>query len=279
MTNFIRKHPILTALVFTMLVFLVVDAVSIAFYPLAYGWVSEDILYYLSDIVPYFFGIALACYLLRRFGLLDRVGFRLRGLGKGLLVGWVLIALSAYSLIEYIRYLDPYTFVTPSVALFLVCILDVFLIGVTEELIFRGGVLNILLERWGRSTGGIYLSVILTSILFGAIHFTNWVYYPQLFWSTMSQMVYASFFGVLMAAIYLRSRNLWAVALHHAFFNSSLVLSIFSQEAAVLEFTDITPEAAVYGVVTAVPYLLLGLFLLRKVRPADIYLHNEEADS
>ena len=71
----------------------------------------------------------------------------------------------------------------------------------------------------------------------------------------------------MIAAAYIRSKNLWAVSLLHAIFNASLILSVFSQEAAALEYTDISPFAAVYGVFTSVPFLLLGLVVLHGAKP------------
>ena len=267
MAKFAYRFPVLAAFLLPAAVFLFIDLAAAASFPLLYRVPDPRVAYYLADILPYLAGIAFCGLLLWRAGLWPRLGLGRRGFWSGLFFGGLLIISSVFDFVDYVKYLDPATFTAPSPALFGACLLDVLLIGLSEELIFRGGVLNLLLRRWGHTKRGIFRAAILSSVIFGAVHFTNWVYYPQLFWSTMSQMVYAAFFGVMIAAAYIRSRNLWAAALLHAIFNSSLILSVFSTQAAALEYTDISPFAAVYGVFTSAPFLLLGLAVLHGVQP------------
>lgn len=269
MQAFAKKHPVLSSLLFILVSFAVLDGTSLlwglalSFLP----YVESDSLYYLTEVVIYCLGLASALLLLHGFGLLAGTGFGPKGLAKGIWVGAFLLLVSVYDFWSYLMYLDPNTFTQPSTAAIVFCLLHVLLIGLLEETVFRGGVLRLLLQKWGGSRRGILLSVLLSSLFFGLVHLTNWLYYPHMFWSTMSQIIYAFFAGVLFCAIYLRCGNLWAVSLLHAAFNASLVLSLFSEEAAVLEFTDIPPAGALYNIITCLPYLLLGLFLLRKVRP------------
>ena len=265
MSKFIRRWPILAAVLFPLAVFFVIDEASLLISSLTYGLFAEDVLHYFNDILAYLPGIIVALLLLRCCGLRNDLGLRRKGFWSGLLYGGLLMVTSVYDLVEYARYLDPGTFHTPTPLLFFMCLLDIFLIGFTEELIFRAGVLNILLARFGNTKKGLYGSVLFSSALFGAVHFTNYLYYPQMFWSTMSQMVYATFFGVLIGAAYAKARNLWASATLHTVFNLSLILSVFSQEAAALEMTDVSPLSAVYSVLTSIPFLVMGLILLQTI--------------
>ena len=267
MQKFVKRFPILAAFLLPLVVFFVVDlAAALLAYPL-YSLCEPRLADYLLGDITYLIGIPLCLLLLYKAGLWNELGYRREGLGMGLLCGGLLIVTSVYDFVNYIWYLDPATFRLPSPGLFMACVVNVLLIGLCEELIFRGGVLNLLLLRWGGTKKGITRAVVLSSVLFGAVHITNWLNYPQLFWTTLSHMVYATFFGVLIAAAYLRSRNLWAVSLLHAIFDASLVLSIFSEQAAALEYTDISPLAAVNGVLTSLPYLILGMLVLEGVRP------------
>jgi membrane protease YdiL (CAAX protease family) len=69
-----------------------------------------------------------------------------------------------------------------------------------EELLFRGFLLNLLRVRWG-----LWPSVIVSSLAFGAIHFE---------WAS-----YASVAGVFLALVYLKFGSLWPVTLLHGFYN------------------------------------------------------------
>lgn len=70
--------------------------------------------------------------------------------------------------------------------------------GVGEELIFRGGVFRILEDMFGTT-----IALILSGALFGAIHLMN----PHATW--FSSLAIALEAGVLLAAAYAATRNLW----------------------------------------------------------------------
>ena len=55
----------------------------------------------------------------------------------------------------------------------LIIIAFYFLVGFFEDFLLRGLSLNILLDRLGNSKRGIWLSIVISSLLFGMIHFTN----------------------------------------------------------------------------------------------------------
>lgn len=76
--------------------------------------------------------------------------------------------------------------------------------GVGEELIFRGGVFRILEDMFGTT-----LALILSGTLFGALHLMN----PHATW--ISSLAIALEAGVLLAAAYAATRNLWfPIGLH-----------------------------------------------------------------
>jgi membrane protease YdiL (CAAX protease family) len=70
--------------------------------------------------------------------------------------------------------------------------------GVGEELIFRGGVFRILEDMFGTT-----IALILSGALFGALHLMN----PHATW--LSSLAIALEAGVLLAAAYAATRNLW----------------------------------------------------------------------
>lgn len=98
----------------------------------------------------------------------------------------------------------------------LIFILTMLGIGFTEELVFRGIVTNILKEKFSiKSDKGIFLVIVIQGVLFGACHITNALSGVGLE-SACVQAVMASFMGMILGAIYLRTNSLWFVMLLHA---------------------------------------------------------------
>lgn len=135
-------------------------------------------------------------------GWLERRDIRELALGRGiplliggLVLGFVLIA-SVYAVLWGLHaalWLGVIGFgaVLPFVAMAV-------LSGIGEELIFRGGVFRILEDMFG--TG---VALILSGALFGALHIGN----PHATW--LASLAVALEAGVLLAAAYAATRNLW----------------------------------------------------------------------
>ena len=118
------------------------------------------------------------------------------------------------------------------IVLFLVTIL---LVGVTEELVFRGIVMNILIEGFGTDTRfGAIFSVFFGGTLFGAVHLFNMFSGVDPL-SAAIQAIGASGIGWMLCALYVRSRNLWVLALMHAIFDISglIITALFGDESLV----------------------------------------------
>lgn len=94
-------------------------------------------------------------------------------------------------------------------------ILFVLLVGLAEEFIFRGIIADSILQRFGHSPAGIIFTVISSSILFGLFHFFNF-FSGQALEETFVQIIATSMTGCLLGAIYVRHKNIYAVAFLHA---------------------------------------------------------------
>ncbi len=86
--------------------------------------------------------------------------------------------------------------------------------GIWEEISFRGVILNLQLRRYSITT-----TVILNGIIFGLFHFTNLIWGSNLY-GTLLQVIYASCFGIGMAYLYIKTRNLLPCILIHYLFDS-----------------------------------------------------------
>ncbi len=113
--------------------------------------------------------------------------------------------------------------------------------AITEEFLFRGLILSGLSKIYS-----FWPAIIISSILFGAIHLIPWQIFP------------AIIAGIFLGWIYLKFKSIWLCIGVHAFNNSI---------AAIPEFLNITIEGLVYDVREGVqfqPYWLdiIGLFCL-----------------
>lgn len=163
------------------------------------------------------------------------------------------------------------------------------LTGFSEEVFFRGFLLSVLVKRLWEKRGGIAVSVLLSSATFGMMHWSNClkkidvgpgfhIGFDATTQSTVSalvQMVYATFIGVFFAAVLLKSNKLWPLVLMHALVNFPAALRTMAKRAATEP--DGGGQAGVEtividlnAIVWTAPLLIVGLLLLRTVKPADI---------
>lgn len=128
-------------------------------------------------------------------------------------------------------------------------------VGLFEETLFRGGVVNLLGARWNSSRKNAIFVALLGGLLFGLVHLTNLISQPVD--ATLMQVIQVTGTGILWCAIYLRTRNLPALILVHAFHDASLFC--ISEPNA----PGVAPTFS-SSLLLAVFYAALGLFYLRK---------------
>ena len=91
----------------------------------------------------------------------------------------------------------------------LVVVLTTFLVGIFEEFLFRGFVYRAL-DRWK----GPIVAFFLSSILFGSMHYVNWVG-GQSLGQTHNQVLHAAGAGLLYAGLMLKCGSIWVPVLVH----------------------------------------------------------------
>ncbi|HRQ90886.1 MAG TPA: type II CAAX endopeptidase family protein [Bacteroidia bacterium] len=105
-----------------------------------------------------------------------------------------------------------------------------FLIGFSEEVIFRGFLQSAFIKWFRGKQGGIVFAVLLSSASFGMMHLANCFQSidvgprfrvefdaaGQSIVNALVQVVYATFFGVFFGAILLKSNKLWPLVFIHA---------------------------------------------------------------
>jgi len=123
-------------------------------------------------------------------------------------LNFVLIAIIGISgIIQYFPSHDEVTQMLTTGS-FLVQILALGIVGpIVEELLCRGIVLNRLcswMPKWA--------AVLISSLLFGVIHFN------------LFQGIYAFFMGIVLSVLYLRYRNIWVAIIAHIAFNMGNIM-------------------------------------------------------
>lgn len=91
--------------------------------------------------------------------------------------------------------------------------------GIGEELLMRGGVLNILLNSFGRSKSGEIKAVLISSILYDILHFSNLIGNVKIqnVANISIEFAYSTMCSLVFAVIYLKFRNIWSVVVIHSF--------------------------------------------------------------
>lgn len=99
-----------------------------------------------------------------------------------------------------------------------------FLVGLSEELLCRGFLLNELLEKFGQTKKGIWFSIVFSGFLFGIIHITNVLGGEQDLISTIIQVISATSAGMAFGIIYFKTKNIWSLIILHALWDFAIFL-------------------------------------------------------
>lgn len=111
-------------------------------------------------------------------------------------------------------------------------------IGLFEEIFFRGIILEEMLKS-SDSKKAVILSIILSGIIFGSLHFTN-IFYGQDLITTIMQLIQSSAIGILFAVVYVLSKNIFALAFLHGFYDFAVLLNETSLTTS-CSYIDSTP--------------------------------------
>ena len=133
--------------------------------------------------------------------------FSINGIGKNLIIGIILGAVLQSLTILVIYLKGGYTVVSINPIVFILPSLTIsFTVAITEEIFIRGIIFRILEEKLGS-----YLALFISAFIFGALHLVN----PNS--SLIVGIGLAIQAGLLLAAAYMYSRNLWfPIAIHFA---------------------------------------------------------------
>lgn len=141
---------------------------------------------------------------------------------------------------------------------------DAFLIGLTEEYVFRGVMIPLLARSFPNQNFAV---AIISSLLFGGLHLINGTRLSLSY--VLPQILFATALGILFAGVYIRTRNLGLPILMHAATDLSLVVQLTQHPNNANLFFNFYISIVVSSLCGII--LILALFVAdRQVWPAEI---------
>lgn len=149
-------------------------------------------------------------------------------------------------------------------------------IGVAEEVMYRGVLLNAVLAVTGRSHRGTMVGVVIISILFGFAHVSVITDFadPLLATQAILKIIQTGLFSILMCSVVLRTHRLGGAALFHGL--SDFLIMIPTLVMAGEQLTTNYVSAGDEGVTTIVAYLVIIAFYLPLAIKAWRRMHHEQ---
>lgn len=267
MKKFSQKHIYIFSFTVVFIAIMLLHIISDSFLSKSDNRLNYSLYGILAYLIPLIF-VLIVCLL---SGNISKIKFHKGNIGTGLLLGWLFLTVGLYNFVSSYLSFDKSSISYPSVQKIIFFTLIMLLVGIFEEFLYRGLILNSMITRFGYNKAGIVKSIILSSLIFGLGHLANLVMFPDLVIRTASQIICASLNGILFASIYVRCKNIWAVAILHAVYDWLVKVSeIYHPVTITSAPVDISALSGIINVIFAIPFALVGFFLLRKVFAEDV---------
>lgn len=207
--------------------------------------------------------LLIVCLLIRQFNVFFR---HRRSFLYGLFVGGYMFL---YSIAGFFAVLPgAESFQDRNTILF--SILYFILVGITEELIFRGITADLLLQAFFQRNPGrkpVVPAVIISGAIFALAHAVNIKIADTS--GVLVQMTVAFFLGMLLTAIYYRTGNIYVVIFLHIINDlaAAVPITILKSEVSI---TDVISGYGMTDLVILIPYIVVLVFLLRPKKQEEI---------
>ncbi|MFT6872374.1 MAG: membrane protease YdiL (CAAX protease family) [Roseivirga sp.] len=148
------------------------------------------------------------------------------------------------------------------------------LIALVEELTFRAIVLPLILKIRSNKKRLLLVSVVMSSMIFGVLHFLNLFREPGNFSGITSQVIFATCISVYLGALFLRTRHIIFPVMIHFLINVAFGKSVLTPEnndvvtKVVGETTDWASLLLTLGLFGTIA--MGGVFVIRLVKKVDV---------
>jgi CAAX amino terminal protease family. len=269
------QYPLLVALVILIGVVVITEATEIPLYSSFTHGFDMQTSYYLAEIIEQSVFAVLLAVLIARAGILRNAGLLKPKKSRELWIVWpilILTAINGWSLFDGSMSVD-----TSKPHILLLFVLIALSTGFYEEILCRGLILTACLKKWGKTKKGLYLAVIVSSVIFGLFHFANLIMGRGTLLQVATQLCYSTFFGVFFSACFLRFSSLWPAIITHTLFDMMGTLHEISVGNVFVDHfmdTNTSISNALLTISVTLPLFIYGLFILRRVTPESM---NESA--
>lgn len=148
--------------------------------------------------------------------------FNKKNIVAGLIYSLPLFLFSFYFCCRAINWIfgEHYSIYSPEIkTVFVMNLLSCFMVGIYEELLFRGFLLNYLLSGLEKTKGNYVYAIIVSSLIFGLSHIFIIFFYEDILYYQILTIVLAIPLGFFLAVIYLKTKSYILVAILHFLWN------------------------------------------------------------
>lgn len=141
---------------------------------------------------------------------------------------------------------------------------NMLLVGINEEISMRSLLLNNLICKYGENKNGMYKAILISSVIFGTIHLVNIFFMSPV--TVVVQVVNATSAGMLFAAIYICSKNIWSGIIIHALVDwiALFIGQCFVGGESILSVEMTTGQGAVMVLLGSLPPIIIAILLINK---------------
>ncbi len=142
---------------------------------------------------------------------------RLRTLGSALLFSipcWVI----AFNNFPIISFFSGNAYINEGAAAVLFYAFECLCVGFFEEIVFRGCVLMIVMQRRRHTRLELFVSILISSLIFGVVHLVN-IFAGASPGAVILQVGYSSLIGAMCAVVLMKTGCIWHCVLIHAVYN------------------------------------------------------------
>jgi len=222
---------------------------------------NQQMVDYLSGIIEQVTVTILLIILLKKLGLYEKAGFSFKI--RKIWLAWPIILFVILNASDLLTGNIKIDIAKPWMILaFVIVYLST---GLFEEVLCRGLVFSVLINKWGKTRSGCYLAMILCSVLFGMLHFIHYFLGNASMLATITQVIYATFIGAFFSACVVRNHSIYPAIMLHGIVDIAGSLGEISVGGGINKgYMTMSFEGAVILIIIALPLFLYGLFLVRK---------------
>jgi membrane protease YdiL (CAAX protease family) len=255
--SFLANRPVLSAIIITLVWFVVI----MLFTGMATSLLRKDFGDPVTTFIGHLAGITFALMFLWRLGWSKSAGVAQWGKYQVWLIsfaGTLYFALaSLYSLYGNLRFnITNLTDFSSSGNLIIASVANC----MSEEILFRGIFLYILIRKWADTRKGLFRSVIVSSGFFALFHLLHVAFYGQSLTSNLLLVFEAFIISTWWAAMVLKGGSIWPAFLAHFVVNTVVALQVISQNLDQSDF-----QIYLKLLLFSLPLGLLGIWMILKM--------------